>query len=113
MPFRTFCDNKGCKEEMAPVIDKKTLKVYCSECKEEINSVDEFMKRQLISMGQVRKADETKMAYAVVCPECKEKGTPKLGKKREIICSACEKDITDKLSGPFVQVLRGALSRKQ
>lgn len=112
MPFRTFCDNKGCKEEMAPVIDKKTLKVYCSECKKEIKSIDEFMKRQLISMGQVRRDDESKMAYGVQCPFCEDKKTPKIGKDREVLCGSCEKDITDKLSGPFVQVLRGALSKK-
>src|SRR5690348_2156633 len=106
MPFRTFCDNKGCREEMAPVIDKETHKVYCTSCKEEINSVDVFMKRQLISMGQVKKDDETKMAYAVVCPCCSKKQTPKLGKNREIECSSCNEDITKKLSAPFVQVLR-------
>jgi len=114
MPFRTFCNSadKTCRKEIEPLIDKETHKVYCPECGLEITSVDPFMKRQLISMGQVKTESQEKTPYAVKCPLCGEKKQPKLGKNREILCGACGEDITKSLSGPFVEMLRGAISKK-
>ena len=114
MPFRTFCnsEDKTCRKEIEPLIDKSTEKVYCPECDLEITSVDPFMKRQLISMGQVVTQSQEKTPYAVECPVCKRKKQPNIGPNREILCGACGEDITKSLSGPFVDMLRGALSKK-
>lgn len=114
MPFRTFCNSadKNCRKEIHPVIDKETEKVFCPECELEITSVDPFMKRQLISMGQVLKESQEKTPYAIKCEHCGKKKQPVLGQKREILCGACGKDITASLSGPFVEMLRSAISRR-
>ena len=114
MPFRMFCNStdKKCRKEIEPEIDKKTNKVYCPECGLEVE-VDQFMKRQLISLGQVRTEKKSNTAYSVKCKHCGQDKTPTLGKKREILCGNCGEDITDDLGGPFVQMLRTTLSRKQ
>lgn len=107
MPFITFCTNKGCRKEMAPVIDKKTKKVHCCECDSELE-IDQFMKSQLISMGQVKVQQEVKSAFSIVCPLCKERKTPYLN-GNIISCSSCNKDITSYISAPFVQMLKSEL----
>ena len=56
MAFRTFCDNKNCRKEMIPVIDRETNDVYCTECGKTINTVSDFMKRQMVQLNQVRRA---------------------------------------------------------
>jgi len=114
MAFRTFCnsEDKECRQEVEPVIDKKTDKVFCPECELEITSIDVFMKRQLVGMGQVLKPKKTNSAYSVKCKSCMRDGTPKLGNDREILCGSCSKDITADLGGPFVQMLKATLSRK-
>ena len=114
MPFRTFCnsEDKKCRKEIEPLIDKKTEKVFCPECELEITSIDPFMKRQLISMGQVIRESQEKIPYAVKCPSCERKKQPKIGAAREIRCASCDSDITASLSGPFVEMLRTAISRK-
>ena len=108
MPFRTFCSNKECREEMQPEIDKKTKKVFCTECDKEIDSVDDFMKRQLISMGQVRRVKKESNSFSVKCEKCENMVKPVLGKDRQIICpdSKCGFNMTNSLSAPFVQMLR-------
>jgi hypothetical protein len=113
MAFQTFCDNKGCRKEMAPAIDKETLKVYCTECGEEINTVSDFMKRQLVSLGQVRRNDKRKLPYAVKCDGCEKEGPPKLddaGKK--LLCSYCDRHL-ENLSRPFAQMLIETLRARQ
>jgi len=114
MPFRTFCNStdKKCRQEIEPLINKDTGKVYCPQCELEITSIDPFMKRQLVSMGQVIKESQEKIPYGVQCPSCNKKKQPKIGLKREILCGACDVDITASLSGPFVEMLRTAISRK-
>ena len=113
MPFRTFCnsEDKTCRKEIEPLIDKDTGKVYCPECELEV-TIDPFMKNTLISMGQVLRESQEKTPYAVKCPECGKKKQPKLGPNREILCGSCGADITKSLSGPFVEMLRTAVSRK-
>lgn len=105
MPFRTFCSNKGCRAEMAPVIEKETMEVYCTECGQTINSVDEFMKRQLVSMGQTRRVEKKKLAYSIACKSCKMDAPPVLGPKKELLCSRCKEELTH-VSAPFAELIR-------
>lgn len=110
--FLIYCESKECRQEMAPVIDKKTKVVHCSECDAVVNNIDPFMKGQLANLGQIRRDNDKKMAFGVQCTYCERKGTPKLGPKKEILCSYCSKDITNKLSAPFVGILKEKLSTK-
>jgi ribosomal protein L34E len=106
MAFFTFCDNKGCRKSMAPVIDKETNKVYCTECGKEINTVDQFMKRQMVSLGQVHRAEKRKLAWSAKCNECGKEGPPMLDKEgKELICSYCNKPMTG-LNRPFAQMVK-------
>lgn len=104
MGFRTYCTDKACRKEMEPVIDKKSMAVYCTECGSEVANISDFMKRQMVSMGQVRKAERAKHAYAVKCNSCGANDAPKLGKNKEILCSKCGEVLP--VSGPFAEVLR-------
>ncbi len=115
MPFRTFCNSEDakCRKEVEPLLDSATDKVYCPECDLEITSVDAFMKRQLVSMGQVRKTKKNSTAFAITCKHCSKEKAPVIGKNKEILCGSCSKDITADLGAPFVQMLRLTLSRKQ
>lgn len=106
MDFRSFCDNKGCGKEMRPVVDKDTLTAYCTECGKPVNNISVFMRRQMISHGQVRKNEKKKLAWAVKCPHCEKEGPPGLDKKGEkLVCSFCDKEI-DNLAKPFEQMIK-------
>lgn len=105
MAFFTFCDNKGCRKNMAPVISKEDNKVYCTECGKEIHTVDNFMKRQMVSLGQVQRAERRKLAWSVKCNECGKEGPPVLDKAgKELICSYCGKPLKD-LNKPFANMV--------
>ena len=104
MNFTTFCDNKGCRKEMKPVVDKETLVAYCTECNGELSTITEFMRRQMMANGQVRKMKKT-LAWSVLCPHCEKEGTPDLDDKDKLICSYCSEPVTH-LSGPYAHSLR-------
>ena len=106
MPFITFCnsENKDCRKEVEPEIEKSTGKVFCPECDLEVK-IDPFMKNQLIAMGQVKKDKKTNTPFAVECPNCKKKGKPTV-KGSEVFCSSCSHNLTDVLSKPYIEMLK-------
>ena len=113
MPLRTFCDNKGCRKEMAPVIDKATEIVYCTECGEPINTLTPFARRQLVSLGQVKKNEKRTQAWSVKCHECEKEGPPELDKAGDtLVCSYCKHEL-DKLSKPYAQVVKQNLQAQR
>ncbi|MFA5758000.1 MAG: hypothetical protein WC942_01285 [Clostridia bacterium] len=113
MEFRTFCDNKGCRKENRPLVDKNTLIAYCSECGLPINNVSIFMRNQLVSYGQVRKNEKKKLAWSVKCPNCEKEGPPDLDKTNNVlVCSFCKKEL-DTLSAPFAQMIKLNLQAKR
>lgn len=113
--FRTFCDNKGCRKENQPVLDKSTGEVLCTECGQPINTVTKFMKAQMVSLGQVRKSEMKKQAWSVKCQHCEKEGPPKLNPEDEkdshnqvvikLLCSYCGKDL-DHLNKPFAEMIK-------
>lgn len=106
MEFRTFCDNKGCHQEMRPVVDKDTLVAYCTECGKTLSNISIFMRRQMVSHGQVRKNEKKKLAWAVKCGSCEKEGPPELDKEGEkLLCSFCSKELTN-LAKPFAQMIK-------
>ena len=105
MEFRTFCNNKGCRKEMRPVVDTKTLKAYCTECDQEVSTITEFMRRQMVAGGQVRSNIKKKMPWSVKCSECTVESQPKLTPDNKLICSACQKELTQ-LTKPFAESIK-------
>jgi len=104
--FRSFCDNKGCGKEMRPVVDKESLTAYCTECAKPVGNISIFMRRQLVSNGQVRRNEKKKLAWSVTCNHCKKEGPPSLDKEgNTLVCSFCEKPI-DNLAKPFAQMIK-------
>jgi len=104
--YRTFCDNKGCHKEMRPVVEKETLEAYCTECGKPVNNISIFMRRQMVSHGQVRKNDKKKLAWAVKCSGCGKEGPPKLSKDGKTLnCSFCEEELSN-LAKPFAQMIK-------
>ncbi len=106
MDFRSFCDNKGCNKEMRPVVDKDSLVAYCTECGKPVNNISIFMRRQMVSHGQVRRNEKKKLAWSVRCQHCDKEGPPELDKKGEkLVCSFCGKEL-DHLTKPFAQMIK-------
>lgn len=106
MDFRTFCDNKGCHKEMRPVVDKDTVVAYCTECGKPLSNISVFMRRQMVSNGQVRRNEKKKLAWAVKCGHCEKEGPPELDKNGEqLVCSFCGKGL-DSLAKPFAQMIK-------
>lgn len=106
MPFRIFCTNKGCGKDMEPVIDKETQVVYCTECDKELPTVPIFTKRQMLSMGQVRRAVAKQKAFTTKCSACKKEDTPIIV-NNVLACSGCKNEL--KLSKPFEMMVRNHL----
>jgi len=112
MAFRTFCDNKDCRKEMMPVIDRDTNEVFCTECGLAVNTVSDFMKRQMVQLNQVRRDDRRQLAYSVKCSKCNKEGPPILDEKgKELLCSYCKEQMVN-ISKPFAEVLKANLTRK-
>lgn len=105
MAFVTFCVSKTCRQEMEPVIDKETDNVHCSVCDTIIPNIDQFMKRQMVSIGQVKKVVKSKSSYALECKFCKVRERPVL-RGNKVFCSKCKEDITATLSAPYIQMLK-------
>lgn len=120
MGFRVFCDinhldEKGkevkCRREMEPCIDKKTGELFC-ECGRLLNDqkkITEFAKRQMVSLGQVRKDEKPSRAFSVKCGSCKKENPPKL-KNNVLTCPFCGTAHTG-LAKPFEQMLRANIGR--
>lgn len=108
MGFRVYCDIKGCRKEMEPLLDKKTNEVFCAECDRAINNVTEFAKRQMVSLGQVRRETKDKKSFSFKCDSCERNGTPVLGKNKELLCPFCKAKSTN-ISKPFEKLLKDTL----
>lgn len=109
MNFTTFCDNKGCRKEMSPVVDKNTLEAYCTECDQKINCLTIFMRRQMAAEGMVKKNLKRKMAWSVKCDKCHKEGPPNISDSK-LMCFSCNKEL-DKLSKPFAETLKQNIKR--
>lgn len=105
MNYRSFCDNKGCRKEMKPVVDKDTLLAYCTECGAQVNNISIFMRRQMMSEGQIRKLDKKKLAWAVKCEHCHKEGPPDLNDKNELICTFCNL-VLNTVAKPFAEIMK-------
>jgi hypothetical protein len=105
MPFSMNCTNKGCGKMQEPYLDKKTDKVFCSECDKEITNVSYFAKVQMRSLNQykIKKND----SFSVKCDKCNYMGRPLL-EQDDIVCSSCKKSL-DKLSMTFKNMLKEKL----
>lgn len=109
MEFRTFCDNKDCRKEMSPVVDADGSKAYCTECGLEIQTVDKFMRRQLVAYGHVKRPEKKRAAWSFKCEECHKEGPPQLGSKQELVCCYCGAEHKN-ISKPFAQVIKTNLN---
>jgi hypothetical protein len=109
MAFQTYCDNKGCGEYQAPLLDTETDEVICSECGKPINNLTKFAKTTLRTLGQVKRAVKSQKAFSVECPACKKSAPPVLGPNREILCAHCKEEQTQ-IKGPYKHVLLQHLS---
>ncbi len=91
---------------MQPVLNKKTNQVFCTECGKEIHTVDQFMKRQMDSLGQLQKTEKRRLAWSTKCNDCGKEGPPILDKDGKILlCSYCNKPMTG-LNKPFEAMVK-------
>lgn len=115
MGFLVYCDNKSCKKEMEPVLDKNTKEVFCTECGKTINSVTEFAKNQMVSLGQVKRSDKKQQAFSVKCEACQKESPPKLvkdGSNTKLVCPMCEVELTN-LSAPYANMVKQVLGAQR
>lgn len=113
MAFSVICDNKDCKKDNEPVIDKRTKIVYCGVCGNELKDqkiITEFAKNQMVSLGQVRRAEKKQQSFSVKCSNCDRESQPKLNGKA-LVCASCGKELKN-LSAPFAQMLKENLRKK-
>jgi ribosomal protein S27E len=99
---------------MTPVVDKKTLKAYCTaeKCGKELAdaTVSIFMRRQMLANGMTKNAEKKKLAWSVKCSKCEKEGPPTLDESgKNVVCSYCGADL-DNLSAPFLQMLKTNLT---
>lgn len=112
MNFRIHCDNKGCRKEMEPVVDKDTLQAYCTVCNEEVKCINIFMRRQMAATGMVRKNIKQKMPWSVKCKaKACEKEAPPVIKDKKVFCFYCGDEMTH-LTKPFVEILKQNLKKQ-
>jgi len=105
MGFLLQCDNKGCFEQMEPMLDVESDEVFCSKCGKEIKNVTVFAKRQMKSLGQTMKNQKSSRAFAVQCKYCKKTEAPTVDKNNDINCGGCGK-LMDYLTAPFANTIR-------
>ena len=106
MGFSLYCDRKSCRKEMQPAIDKNTKILYCTECGGELLNQDaltEFAKTQMITIGQIRRAQKTNEAYSVQCGQCMKSARPKVV-KNAAVCSNCGETLN--VSTAFLTLLK-------
>ena len=96
------CSNKGCFKTTEAKIDRDTMDVYCDECGKVIENLSDFIKKALVSSGQVLRFAKKK-AFQVFCNNCKQNVDVSLvdGGKGGAVCSKCGNDL--KLSQSFLQ----------
>jgi rRNA maturation endonuclease Nob1 len=104
------CDNKGCYDSMEPLLNINTNEVICSSCGKPIQSVTQFMKIQLKSLGQTTKTQKSNQAYAVKCSSCGLVAQPAVTPQGAITCSRCGSQI-ENLPPPVAQMLRLMLGK--
>lgn len=108
MPFMTNCTTKGCGKYQAPILDKVSNKVYCSECGAEITNLSHFAKIQMTTLGQVKKP--AKQAYTVRCEKCRQESLPKIDGNDKLVCSSCN-NIINNIGKPFEILIRNAIKK--
>jgi len=104
--FMLNCSNKGCFKQNAHVLDKSTNKIICIDCGKEVTGITDFTKRQMVAVGQIRRNEQKKQAWAVKCEACQKEAPPVLDKAgKDLLCGSCNK-VMDKLAKPFAQMIK-------
>lgn len=111
MAFIINCDNKGCWQAQAALLDVKTNEVLCKECGKPIQNVTHFAKVQLKSLGQTTKTAKTQQTYSVKCNHCSVTAAPVLSEGK-VNCKSCSKELTG-LSNTFMNLLKDVLRNEQ
>ena len=111
MAFIIQCDNRGCLQTQAALLDVESNNVICAECGNTITNVTHFAKIQLKSLGQTTKRVKSQQTYSVKCNHCSASGVPTLAEDK-LICKSCNKEITG-LSSTFVTLLKSVLGNEQ
>lgn len=105
--FTLTCNNKGCGNNMQPYIDPATDKVYCSDCKKEMQNISPFVKNQMKMNKQYKKKESN--SFSVKCNKCNNLDRPKL-QNNKVICTNCN-NIIDNISPVFVRMLKEELEK--
>jgi len=104
MPFYVYCDNKNCRKECEPILDRADNKVYCNLCGQTINCVTEFAKNQMVSLGMVKRESKNQQAFSVTCHRCNKSNPPVLNNDK-LFCAACNEHLS-KVSAPFALAIK-------
>lgn len=118
--FNIQCNNSKCREYQNPLLEiikdedgnvnfSKSL-VICSVCNDKISHVTEFTKRSMYGLGQVKRQNDVKKAFAILCKECNKKDQPILI-NNEVTCPHCN-TVHNNLTKPFLQTIIAFLTSK-
>lgn len=109
MTISIYCDNKGCFKQNEALLNVDNDEVLCAECGKSITNVTVFMKTQLRASGQIKRFNKKQQTFSVKCPFCEKESCPKLAEKQGLVCSQCGESLEDKLSKPYVLMIKDVL----
>lgn len=102
MPFMIYCDNKGCMANCTPLLDPITNDAICDECGKKISNITSFAKKQMKSLGQVKKIETQQTAFSVPCKKCNKTGKP-IVKNNKAFCFSCSEELN--LTSTFIRAI--------
>jgi uncharacterized Zn finger protein len=97
------------KNEMGNV-DYAKSRVICTECGGHITTQTHFAKVSMYGIGQIKRAEGSKKAFAVECPKCQKKDQPVLAGDN-VACPHCG-SVHSHLNKPFLQTVKEFLNNK-
>lgn len=106
------CSTKGCMKQTEAKLNRQTGEVICMECGSPITNVSEYIKRVLLSQGQVLRSAEKK-SFQVHCPTCGGKRDVQLVEEGRggAQCAVCGSDL--RLSAAFIHALKTKLEAEK
>jgi|ETNvirnome_6_100_1030635.scaffolds.fasta_scaffold00054_61 uncharacterized Fe-S radical SAM superfamily protein PflX len=100
------CTNKGCLQSNEAKLNRKTNKVMCMECGQEIGGITDTFKKILDSQGQIMRAESK--AMSVQCGACKKKCDINI-KENKPFCSLCDEEL--QLSDTFFNMAKTMIEK--
>lgn len=99
MAFSMTCPNRGCGKINQPFLIESTNKIFCSECKQEIENISPIAKNQI----KASKQSKSNESFGVKCELCKNSSKPII-KDKQAFCGFCNNKLKN-ISPYFISMM--------